>query len=411
LINQNVFIVASALLILGFLFSWFINKVRMPRVTGYIIAGVILGPSFVNFFKEGTLSQLDFLPQLALGIIALVIGAGLSFDLIKRLKFRLIIITLLQALGAFFLVLILLLLFRMPLGAALPLAAIATATAPAATLAVIKEYRAHGPLTETALAVIALDDAVAIILFGLILTFDVRHLEAFGPAALQSLTMSGIEILLALAFGVALGWITHFLIKITRETTDTLIIILGIVLLGIGLASISHVSALLTNMFLGLTLINISSKNSDIITNLEKLTPPIYCIFFVLAGAHLNLKIFGSVGYAIIAWSSIFILARILGKVSGSYLGGVLSQASLAIRKYLGLILVPQAGIAIGLTLLITAGSSYFEFKSIILNVTLIAVAFNEIVGPLLTKFALYQAREVEEIRKKEHMLPLEYKA
>jgi len=395
--NQNVFLVASGLLIFGFIAGFAIKKVKLPRVTGYILAGIILGPSLLRIFNEKTLEQLDFIPQFALGIIALVIGAGLSFSLIRRLKFRLIIITVLQALGAFFLVFFVLLLFGMPLGAILPLAAIATATAPAATLAVIKEYRARGPLTETALAVIALDDAVAIVLFGLILTFDVRHLGSVGAAAMQSLSLSFIEISLAFVFGVALGFLAHFLIRIAREITDALIILLGIVLLGIGLANIFHVSALLTNMFLGLTIINISSKNSDIVTSLERLTPPIYCLFFVLAGAHLNLRLFVALGTAMIVWGVVFVLARILGKLSGAYAGGLISKAPEAIKKYLGLTLIPQAGVAIGLSLLITQTSSYYDFKSIILNVTLISVAFNEIIGPPLTKYALFKAKEATE--------------
>lgn len=392
--NKDIFIAAAGLLLFGFLFGRLAKVVRLPRVTGYIIAGILLGPYLLKLFSENSLNQLDFIPQLALGIVALVIGAGLSFSLIKRLGLRLIIITLLQAIGAFFLVLIFLLLFNMPLGAALPLAAIATATAPAATVAIIREYRARGPLTETILAVVALDDAVAIILFGVILTFNIEHLSTFGQAALASLSASFLEIAIALAIGVSLGLLAHILIKITKEVTDTIIIILGIVLLGIGLASISHTSSLLTNMFLGLTLINISSKNTDIVANLEKLTPPIYVFFFVLAGAHLNLGIFATAGLSMLLWGIIFVVSRIIGKLAGAYLGGVISGASPSIRKYLGLTLIPQAGVAIGLSLLITKASGYYEFRSIILNITLIAVAFNEIVGPICTKYALFKAEE-----------------
>ncbi len=395
LFKQDIFLLASGLLIIGFIFGRLINIVKLPRVTGYIIAGIIFGPSLLNIFSENYLTQLDFIPQLALGIIALVIGAGLHFDLVKRLGSRFILITILQAVGAFSLVFLFLVLFKMPLGAALPLAAIATATAPAATVAVIREYRAQGPLTETILSVVALDDALAIMLFGLVLTFDLKQLSTFGETALQSLSASFVEILVALLIGVILGLAAHFLIKIAKEVTDNLIIILGIVLLGIGLASISHTSALMTNMFLGLTLINVSSRNRDIVANLEKLTPPIYCFFFVLAGANLNLKLFITVGPTMITWGIIFVLARIIGKIVGAYVGGALSGAPEAIRKYLGLTLIPQAGVAIGLTLLITQDSSYFEFRSIILNITLIAVAFNEIVGPACTRFALFKAKEV----------------
>jgi len=395
LFKQDIFLLASGLLIIGFIFGRLINIVKLPRVTGYIIAGIIFGPSLLNIFSENYLTQLDFIPQLALGIIALVIGAGLRFDLVKRLGSRFILITILQAVGAFTLVFLFLVLFKMPLGAALPLAAIATATAPAATVAIIREYRAQGPLTETILSVVALDDALAIMLFGLVLTIDLKQLSTFGETALQSLSASFVEILVALVIGVILGLAAHFLIKIAKEVTDSLIIILGIVLLGIGLASISHTSALMTNMFLGLTLINVSSRNSDIVANLEKLTPPIYCFFFVLAGANLNLKLFTTVGPTMITWGIIFVLARIAGKIVGAYAGGALSGASEAIRKYLGLTLIPQAGVAIGLTLLITQDSSYFEYRSVILNITLIAVAFNEILGPACTRFALFKAKEV----------------
>jgi len=393
--KQDVFLSASGLLIIGFIFGRLINMVRLPRVTGYIIAGIIFGPSLLNIFSKNDLSQFDFIPQLALGIIALIIGAGLSFGLVKRLGFRFILITISQAVGAFLLVFVFLYLFKMPLGAALPLAAIATATAPAATVAIIREYHTHGPLTETTLAVVALDDAIAIILFGLVLSFDLTQLSTFGETAFQSLAASFMEILVSLVIGVILGLVTHFFIKITKEVTDSLIIILAIVLLGIGLASISHTSALLTNMFLGLTLVNISPRNSDVVANLEKLTPPIYCFFFVLAGAHLNLKVFTTVGPTMIIWGIIFILARIIGKSVGAYAGGALSGASETIKKYLGLTLIPQAGVAIGLTLLITEDSSYFEFQSVILNITLIAVAFNEIFGPVCTKFALFKAKEI----------------
>ena len=393
-LNQDIFLLAAGLLILGFIFGRLGNLIRLPRITGYIIAGILFGPSFLKMFSENAIAQLEFIPQLALGVIALVIGAGLSFSLVRRLGIRLVLITILQALGAFILVLAFLFLFKMPLGAALPLAAIATATAPAATVAIIKEYRSKGPLTETTLAVVALDDAIAIILFGLILTLDIKHLSTFGQTALQSLSASFMEILVALVIGVLLGLAAHLLIKITKEITDSLIIILGILLLGIGISTISNTSALLTNMFLGLTLINVSAKNSEMVVNLEKLTPPIYCFFFVLAGAHLNLKIFTAAGWAIIIWGMIFVVMRIIGKVVGAYLGGAISGAPDVIRKYLGLALIPQAGVAIGLSLLISKASAYFEFRSIILNITLISVAFNEILGPVCTKFALFKAKE-----------------
>ena len=394
--NQQAFSTAAMLLIFGFLFSRLTKLVKLPRVTGYIIAGILLGPSLFKVFQEASLAQLDFIPQFALGTIAMIIGAGLSLSLIRRLGFALIAITIFESMGAFTLVLGLLYLFKMPLEAAFPLAAIAAATAPAATVAIIREYRARGPLTETTLAVVALDDAIAITLFGLIMTLDFKHLSGFGRAAIHSLSESSFEIMMALVIGLSLAILAHLLIKLTKENSDALIVIVGVIFLGITLASVIEVSPLLTNMFLGMMLINISAQNNDIVLNLEKLTPPIYCFFFVLAGAHLDFSIFIRSGTMLILWGSIFVLARLLGKIFGTYIGATLSKSPQNIRKYLGLALAPQAGVAIGLALLISKASNYFEFKPIIINITLMAVAVNEIIGPVMTKYALFKAKEVE---------------
>ncbi|MFH1541472.1 MAG: cation:proton antiporter [bacterium] len=394
LLEQNIFITAAVLLIFGFLLGQLVKNFHFPRVSGYIIAGILLGPSLTSLFSEISIGQLDFIPQIALGIIALIIGAGLSFSLIRKLGFSVILITILQALGASVLVLILLLIFKMPLGAALPLAAIATATDPAATIAVIKEFRARGSLTETALAVVALDDAVAIVLFGLVLTIDINHLANFGHTALHSLSNSSMEILGAVLLGLGIGLAVHLILKLTKDLGDSLIIILGSILFSVGLANVLHLSALLTNMIVGITLINISYKNTESLENISRITPPVYCFFFVLSGAHLNLKIFAAAGTALTAWGIIFVAFRIIGKVWGAYFGGLLSQAEDKIRKYLGWMLIPQAGVAVGLPLMITATSAYFPYRSMILNITLIAVAFNIIIGPLCTKIALFKAGE-----------------
>ncbi|MFC1540644.1 cation:proton antiporter [Candidatus Margulisiibacteriota bacterium] len=394
LLEEQVFFAAAILLIAGFLFSRLAKVVKLPRVTGYIIAGILLGPSVMKVFTHNALTQMEFLPQFALGIIAMVIGAGLSFSLIKKLGIGLLLITLCESLGAFFLVMFLLSLFNMPLEAVLPLAAIAAATAPAATIAVIREYRASGPFTETIMAVVALDDAIAITLFGLIMTLDIKHLSSLGQAALHSVSESLLEILLALLIGLALALTAHFLLKLAKEMSDALIVIIGVVLLGVTLATVVGVSHLLTNMFLGMILINISPKNSEIVSGLERAAPPIFVFFFVLAGAHLDINVFIKSGSTLIVWGLIFVAARLIGKMGGAFFGGTMARSPAVIRKYLGLALAPEAGVAIGLTLLISKTSPYYDFRSLILNITLMAVAVNEIVGPVLTKIALFRSGE-----------------
>ncbi|MFH1347191.1 MAG: cation:proton antiporter [Candidatus Margulisiibacteriota bacterium] len=398
LLEQQVFFAAAVLLIMGFIFSRLAKVVKLPRVTGYIIAGILLGPSIMKVFTHTALTQMEFMPQFALGIIAMVIGAGLSFSLIKRLGIGLLLITLCESLGAFFLVMLLLSWLKMPLEAVLPLAAIAAATAPAATVAVIREYRAAGPFTETIMAVVALDDAVAITLFGLIMTLDIKNLSGFGEAAIHSISRSVLEILFAFLIGLALAILAHLLIKLTKEMSDALIVIMGVVLLGVTLATVAGVSHLLTNMFLGMILINISGKNSEIVSGLERAAPPIYVFFFVLAGAHLDLDVFIKSGSTLVIWGLAFVAARLVGKVGGAFFGGTISKSPAMIRKYLGFALAPQAGVAIGLSLLISKASGYYDFRSIILNITLMAVAVNEIVGPVLTKIALFKSGEASNV-------------
>lgn len=395
LLDHNIFFASAAILLLGFVFGRIANLLGLPRVPGYIFAGIIFGPNLFKVISGNAVAAFELFPQFALGIIALIIGAGLNFQLIKKLGFKLILITFFEALGAFLLVFFVLLFFKVPLGFILPLAAISSATAPAGTIAIIREYRARGPLVETILAVVALDDAIAIILFGLVLTLNVKHLSSIGDTALASLSVSLVEILSALVVGVILGLAATFVIRKTKELSDTFVVILGIVLLGIGIAKVSEISALLTNMALGLTLVNLYSKTEDMVVYLERITPPIYCFFFVLAGTHLNFKLFFSGSSALLIWSALFILARIFGKVIGAYLGGIISNASDTVKQNLGLTLIPQAGVAIGLSLLIANSPKYADFSLMIINIVLISIVFSDgIIGPICTKIALFRSGE-----------------
>lgn len=394
LFEQHIFLALAAMLIIGPVLGRLANTVKLPRITGYIMTGIIFGPSLLKLFSEHSLVQLDFLPEFALGVVALLIGGGLSIDLMKRLGWRMFLITLGESFGAFFLVLFSLLALKMPLGAALPLAAIAPATAPAATLAIIREFRCSGPMTETVLAIVALDDAFSIVLFGLVMSIDIRHLENLSSALVHSLSSSFYSILLSLIVGSLLGIVTHLLIKMFKDIADSTIIVLGMVFLGLGIALSLNISTLLTNMFIGFALINVSARNDELIKASERLTPALYCLFFVLAGAHLNFGVFKNVGLTMMVWAVVFILTRGAGQIGGAYFTALAARLPETIRKYIGLTLIPQAGVAIGLSLLITEGSGYFDYRLIILNITLMAVAVNEIVGPILTKYAFIQSKE-----------------
>jgi Kef-type K+ transport system membrane component KefB len=383
LVNSQVYIGLALLLLGGYIVAKYAVNLKVPKVTGYIITGIILGPSILNVFNEKTLSFLEFVPYVTLGIIAVVIGASLNFGLLKNLKLQLFSITIFQALGAFFLTLIALLLAGLAPGAAVPLAAIACATAPAAIISVIREYKAYGTLTNMTLGVIALDDAISLIIFGIVLSFDIHNLSFLFLS----------EIFNSFLVGAALAFIAHFLAS-RHRFFDNAILIFSMIFLGIGLSKVLGLSYLLTNMFFGFVLVNINAKNKKNVQEIEKYTPPFYCLFFVLAGTYLDFGVFKVFGPIMIIWVGLFIVSRFLGKVGGVYLGARVGNSAPKIRKYLGLTLLPQVGVAIGLTMLIGPESYYFEYKSIILNITLAAGAVNELLGPFLAKYALVKSGE-----------------
>jgi Kef-type K+ transport system membrane component KefB len=393
IIGSHIYLGLGLVLFLGYVFGRISGLLKIPRVTGYLIAGILIGPSFLNIFNEANFAYVSFVPYLALGIIALTIGAGLSFDVIKHIKYQLVSITLFEALGAFILTLIVLLVIGTPYGATMPLAAIACATAPAATIAVIKEYRAYGSLTNMILGVVALDDAIAMFLFSLILTFDFSSLTGFGMNIIHAINHFLFGLFNSIILGIVLAVIANY-IFCKKAKIDNTIILLAMIFLGVGLSNVMHISYLITNMVFGFTLINLNMRNKESIQEIEKYTDPIYCLFFVIAGTHLDLTFIGSLGFNVLLWAGFFILFRMLGKILGAYLGARLSKAPEKIRRNIGFSLVPMAGVAIGLTLLIDSSSYYYAYRSIILNVTLVAVAVNEIIGPFFAKYALVRAKE-----------------
>ncbi|MFC1752799.1 cation:proton antiporter [Thermoproteota archaeon] len=392
-VDVQIYIGLAILLLGGFIFAKYTPKFKLPKVTGYLLTGIILGPSVLNLFSEKTINNLEFIPYMTLGLIAVMIGAGLSFDLLKHIKMQLLAITIFEAFGALIFTTTILLLFGMDLGAVLPLAAVGCATAPAATIAIVKEYRAYGPFTNMVLGVVALDDAIAMIVFGFILSFDLNNSSLLGAGLPSFFHLFLFEMFNSILIGSLLAVAANIFMRRSRFI-DNVVVIFGMVFLGIGISKIMHLSYLLTNMAFGFVLANISTKNIKSIQELEKFMPPIYCAFFVLAGTSLNLKVFTALGSTMLVWASLYIVFRSAGKMTGSYLGAFITKAPLKIRNYLGFTLIPQAGVAIGLTMLITEGSFYFPYKPIIINLILASVAVNEIIGPLLARFALFKAEE-----------------
>ncbi len=273
---------------------------------------------------------------------------------------------------------------------ALLLASLATATAPAATVAVIKEYRAKGPVTSTLLGVIALDDALCIIIVGLIAALVKVFIYSNGILTLSDLIIPIKEIIGSLLVGSFSGFLIFYLLKYIREGNEILIILLGIVFFNSGAAHLLELSPLLTNMVCGFVSANLSEK--PFINYLENIEIPVFVAFFTLAGASLHLN------YLLTYWmaAAVYVISRALGKVYGCYVGAKVTSSTENVRKYLGLAMLPKAGVSIGLILFIQNRFPGMELIAVITAIELAAVTFFEIVGPLVTKYALEKSGEIK---------------
>ncbi len=414
--EMDVILALGLFLLLGFAGGRVAKRLRFPAVTGYIIVGLIIGPHLLRLVPEDMVESLAPLTNFALGLIALTIGGRLNINGLKKLGKSISYITMGEITVSFLMVsssVFLFSLFFLPrfsgqsaayslrtfvLPLALLLGAIAPATAPAATIAVINEYKAKGPLTDTLLAVVAIDDAFGIILFGLVFALSEILVGKGGSNPLKVILGGFIDIFgsvsLGLIVGLALGSFARFL----RERNELLIIVLGTVMFTTGVAALLDLSLLLANMAAGFILINKAKRSQRIFGTVATIDMPVYVAFFVLAGAHLDWKILFTVGLL----GLVYLFTRGYGQILGAKWGAARAGAPDMVRKYLGFGLIPQAGVAIGLVLLIQQESSFQAFSGIISTVVLAGVVVNEIVGPLLTKMAIIKSGEAGKLGQRE---------
>ncbi|NLO48006.1 MAG: cation:proton antiporter [Clostridiales bacterium] len=386
---MNTLLYLSILLLGGLLCGRLVKQIRLPNVTGYLIAGLILGPFVLRVVPLRVISSFDIISKIALSFIAFTIGCEFKLSYFKRVGLTPIIIALCEAMGAVFIVQAVLIIFGFNVPFSIILGSIAAATAPAATIMVIKQYKAKGPVTETLMSVVALDDAVALIAFGFAVTIAKAIAGGGQNMAFVSVLKPFGEILLALAVGGIVGLLFKIPLKFFKKTGNRLIILSGLVFLTGGIAEILRVSELLACMAAGMVFSNISSESEDIARLSDLITPPIFLLFFTVSGAALNLSLIPSIGLAGI----LYVFFRVVGKIGGAYLAARVMKAPAAIRRYLGPTLIPQAGVAIGLaTVSQTIVPEYAaELRTIVLCATLIY----EIIGPAITKISLTKAGEI----------------
>lgn len=395
---MHILLYVAAAMIAGLLLTRIVKLVHLPNVTGYLIAGLLIGPYCLNILHKDALAGLDILTEMALGFIAFSIGGEFKLSNIKAIGTRAIVITLFQAFGAVILVDLVLCLCGFDVPLSITLGAIATATAPAATLMVVRQYRAKGELTNTLLPVVAMDDAVGLMVFSISLAVA-NALSSGQAATFQAMVLTPVlEIILSLAIGGALGLIVAFAMRFFHSKGNRLGICIAAVLLGVAIAKSYALSDLLLCMALGATVVNLRNDALEILDNTDAWTPPLFMLFFVISGAELDLAVLPTVGIL----GVIYLVTRSLGKYFGAWLGATVTKASPNIRKYLGITLLPQAGVAIGMAQIVI--TSLPQYGAQIQAVVLCATLIYELVGPVLTKIALTKAGEIEAPQKKQKL-------
>lgn len=379
----------SISLILGLLASKVMKAMKMPNVTGYLIIGLLAGPYCLNILSLEVIEKFSIIPEIALGFIAFSIGAEFKLSYLKKVGKAPLMIAFAEAFGAVLLVDLVLIIAGYEISFALVLGSIAAATAPAATLMVVRQYKAKGPVTNTLLPVVAIDDAVALIIFGISVAISKAITSTGADSIASTLLHPIIEIIGALVFGAFLGVVIAFATKWFTGRGNRLSVSIAMILLCISVCNMLGFSSLLACMAMSAVYVNLTKVSNKVFELLDRFTPPIFMLFFFISGAELNLAILPSVGIIGI----LYIIFRVVGKVSGAAIGAKISKSEPVVRKYLGYTLIPQAGVAIGLASV--SMSVVPEYGQQIRTIILCATVIYELVGPLATKMALKKAGEI----------------
>ena len=380
----------AIILLTGLIFEKIIRLFKLPNVTGYLIGGLLIGPSVLNLVTEGQLESLSFVSSIALGFIAFSIGGEFKMSYFKRVGLTPIIIAIFESLMAVFMVTGTLILFGFDKAFSIVLGAIAAATAPAATIMVIKQYKAKGSLTETLLSVVALDDAVALIAFGVAVAISQMINNPSGANLLSQIASPVIEILMSLVIGGILGFLLVLPVRFYKDDASRQSLIYIFIFIALYIASKGGYSDLLTIMAMGAVFTNLSNESLKLMRIADVMTPPIFMAFFVISGADIKLSILASIGLVGI----IYVVIRSVGKVLGASIGAILSKSDANIRKYLGFALLPQAGVAIGLT--VVAKTVVPQYAETIRAVILCGTLIYELIGPAVSKWALTKAGDIK---------------
>jgi len=379
--------------VIALISAFFLRKLKVPNVLTYIIVGALLGK--LNFLSSSILRYEDTITSVTLGFIAFIIGESFRWKELKEIGLPGIIVTTVQAvvttlvvfLGFFILGITHLIKVPYPMAASLLLAVTATATAPAATFMVLREYKAKGPLTNYIFLAVTLDDAIGIVFFDIAIVIVKSILTGVRVSLFDATLVASKEIILSFFAGALLGIVLSYGMRFLELKEETLILPIGIVLIAIGVSRIFNLSPLLINMVVGATLANLSKRESEVFSATENWLPPLFLLFFVISGSTLDFTLILKGGLVIFA----YIVLRSIGKIYGCDIGARLAKAPENVQKYLGFAMLNQAGVAIGFSVLV---KNMFPQLAFINTYVLAAVAVFGILGPIGAKFAIFKAHE-----------------
>ena len=397
------FLLGAAIFVSYYVGDFIYKTTRLPSIIGHMIVGVIFGESVLGIFTRPMIDKLSFITELSLGFIGVLIGLELNMKAFARQGKAMALIIFSESFMAFLLVWIGTYLVTRDMALALVYGAMAPASAPAGTVAVIREYRAHGPMTKALYAVVGFDDGLAIIIYAFAAAFAKNILlkEATGTTMgfWASLWHPTLEILYSLGIGALLGILLGYILSKTKDREQYLIMLFAFVFVATGLSISLHISLVLTNVVMGFMIANMRTESlvKTINSEMDPIVPVIFVMFFFLGGAPLDVSILPKLGLL----GTVYILTRSGGLIFGAYLGALLGGAPKIIRNYLGFGILNQAGVAIGLALITMQNFSKIGTQhavsignSVVTSVAATSIIFG-IIGPIGVKFALEKAGEI----------------
>ena len=410
----QVIVSVSLIMSVGFLMTRLTKLAKLPNVTGYILAGILIGPYCLNLIPQNIISGMGFISDIALAFIAFSVGEFFKFDSLKKSGLKIIVLTIFEALMASIVVFIVM---YFVLGLSLPfsivLAALASATAPASTIMTIRQTKAKGDFVDTLLQVVALDDVVSLIAYSVAISVALASVSGAGGFSFNVVVLPILKNLLMLVIGAAMGFLLKLLMQVKHGSDNRLIIVISVLLLFCGISSLFDVSPLLGCMIIGTVYINLT-KDEKLFLQVNYFSPPILLMFFVVSGLSFNLSalfsgesILGSI--PLWAIGVIYFFVRIIGKYLGAYLGCLTIKKPKEVRNYLGLALIPQAGVAIGLAAL-GARTLGGDVGSALQTIILASSVLYELVGPVCAKLSLYLSKsystKIEDVAPVEEVTP-----